>query len=53
MKTLYVAARKSFTRHCNNASFVVGAIANPILKQSKSKHAKAKSVIFPSKHKHD
>jgi len=29
---------------------MVGAITNPILKQSKSKHAKA---IFPSKHKHD
>jgi len=32
---------------------MVGAITNPILKQSKSKHAKAKFVIFPSKHKHD
>jgi hypothetical protein len=30
LKTLYVAARKSFTRHCNNAFSMVGAIVNPI-----------------------
>jgi hypothetical protein len=53
LKTFYVAIRKSFTRHFNNPSFVVRAIANPILESSKSKHAKAKFVIFPLKHKHD
>jgi hypothetical protein len=33
--------------------FVVGAIANPILEGSKSKHARIKICYFPSKHKHD
>jgi hypothetical protein len=37
LKTLHVAARKYFTRHCNNAFSMVGDIANPILEGSKSK----------------